>query len=295
MNIAAPSLVTLEQARVLDALARTGSLQAAAKALAKGHPAVLYSLKTLEDAVGLRLLDRSGYRLKFTPAGERVLEALRELLLAEQRVRVAVHEVKTGWEPRLGIVVDGVCPTARLFEVVGELARVAAPTKIDVITEFLSGVEAAFEERAADLMISALPVASAGVVATALPAFDAYLVAAKRHPLAARKKLSLDDLAASVLLTVKGSDPRLSLPTAGLEAQSRVVLNDFASKKTAIVAGAGFGWLPEHLIARELEKGELKRLSFTGGSTHAFAPRLYRRRGTKLGRAAQAVFAALTD
>ncbi len=63
MNIAAPSLVTLEQARVLDALARTGSLQAAAKALAKGHPAVLYSLKTLEDAVGLRLLDRSGYRL----------------------------------------------------------------------------------------------------------------------------------------------------------------------------------------------------------------------------------------
>jgi DNA-binding transcriptional LysR family regulator len=44
--------VTLDQARVLDALARHGTLQRAATALGKGHSSVIYALKTLEDAIG---------------------------------------------------------------------------------------------------------------------------------------------------------------------------------------------------------------------------------------------------
>ncbi len=295
MDIVAAPVVTLEQARVLDALAKAGSLKAAAKALAKGHSAVLYTLRTLEEALELRLLDRSGYRLKFTPAGERVLEGMRQLLEAERRLQVAVHEVKSGWEPRLSIVVDGVCPTSRLFEVVAGLARSGAATRIEVITEFLSGVEAAFEAREADLMISVLPASSGLVTATVLPTFRAYLVAHKRHPLSAQKRLTLEELASNVLLTVRGSDPRLSLSTSGIEPQSRVVLNDFAAKKTALLAGVGFGWMPEHLIQAELARGDCKKLSLAAGATHEFAPRLYRRRGRKLGRAGQAVFAALTE
>ena len=45
--------VTLDQARTLDAFAREGTLQAAAKRLSKGHPAVLYALKQLEQQTGL--------------------------------------------------------------------------------------------------------------------------------------------------------------------------------------------------------------------------------------------------
>jgi DNA-binding transcriptional LysR family regulator len=288
-----PSLVTLDQARVLDALARHGTLQRAATALGKGHSSVIYALKTLEDALGLALLDRWGYRLRLTPAGAAVLGAARGLLEAERHLEDVVHQVKSGWEPRLTIVVDGVCPTATLFETVGQLAREAAATRVDVHTEFLGGVERAFEELEADLMIAVLPVASKAVTSTTLPELEAHLVAHKRHPLARKSKLALTDLAESLLLTVKGSDPRLSLPTASLESQSRVVLPDFAAKKTAILTGVGFGWMPEHLIERELERGELVRLDLGPRATHRFAPRLYRRRGRKLGRAGQQVYAAL--
>jgi DNA-binding transcriptional LysR family regulator/lysophospholipase L1-like esterase len=287
------SLVTLEQARVLDALARHGTLQRAAAALGKGHSSVIYALKTLEDALGLALLDRSGYRLRLTPAGDAVLGAARGLLEAERQLEDVVHQVKSGWEPRLTIVVDGVCPTAKLFETVGVLAREAAATRVDVHTEFLGGVERAFEELEADLMIAVLPIGSKAVTSTALADVDAHLVAHKRHPLAQKSKLALADLAESLLLTVKGSDPRLSLPTASLESQSRVVLPDFAAKKTAILTGVGFGWMPGHLIERELERGELVRLDLGPRATHRFAPRLYRRRGRKLGRAGQRVYAAL--
>jgi DNA-binding transcriptional LysR family regulator len=285
--------VTLDQARVLDALARHGTLQRAATALGKGHSSVIYALKTLEDALGLALLDRSGYRLRLTPAGDAVLSAARGLLEAERHLEDVVHQVKSGWEPRLTIVVDGVCPTATLFETVGQLAREAAATRVDVHTEFLGGVERAFEELEADLMIAVLPVASKAVTSTALSEISAHLVAHKRHPLAQKAKLAFADLSESLLLTVKGSDPRLSLPTSGLESQSRVVLPDFAAKKTAILTGVGFGWMPEHLIERELARGELVRLDLGARATHRFAPRLYRRRGRKLGRAGQAVFSAL--
>lgn len=287
--------VTLEQARVLDALARKGTLQGAAKVLGKGHSSVIYALRMLEDGLALKLLDRSGYRLRLTPAGEAVLGAARALLDAERHLHDVVHEVKSGWEPRLSIVVDGVCPTTTLFETVGELARSVSPTRIDVVTEFLGGVERMFEELEADLMIAVLPVASKLVVPTVLPEFEAHLVAHRRHPLAQKGKLTLTDLADSLLLTVKGSDPRLSLPTVSLEAQSRVVLHDFAAKKSAILSRVGFGWMPEHLIERELSRGELVRLDLAPRATHRFAPKLYKRRGRKLGRAGQAVFSALVS
>jgi DNA-binding transcriptional LysR family regulator len=45
--------VTLDQARALDAFARTGTFQAAAKELHKVHTAVLYALKQLESQTGL--------------------------------------------------------------------------------------------------------------------------------------------------------------------------------------------------------------------------------------------------
>jgi DNA-binding transcriptional LysR family regulator len=95
------------------------------------------------------------------------------------------------------------------------------------------------------------------------------------------------------MLTVRGSDPRLELPTAHLEQGSTIHLNDFTSKKAAIVAGIGFGWLPDYLIERELARRSLRRVRWTGASAHVFAPRLYRRGGAPLGRAATRLVAAL--
>ena len=52
-------VVTLDQARALDALALHGTFAKAAAALHKQHTAVLYALRTLEAQTGLALLDRA--------------------------------------------------------------------------------------------------------------------------------------------------------------------------------------------------------------------------------------------
>lgn len=286
--------VTLEQARALDALAREGTLQKAARVLHKGHTAVLYALGGLEAQTGLVLLDRSGYRLRLTPAGLEVLEHARRMLASERGLAEAVARMKTGWEPALRVVFDGIVSIEPLLGWMRALLGEGAPTRVSISAEFLGGVEEAYERTQADLMVAVLPAQLPGLSWRALPPLRALLVAHRAHPLATgRRRLSAADLSEHVLLTVRGSDPRLSLSTAGLTGRASVHLNDFGSKKRAIVEGLGFGWLPEHVAGPELRRGTLRVLRFAAGAEHEFHPRLYHREGLHLGRAGGALLEAL--
>ncbi len=286
--------VTLEHARTLDALARTGTLQAAARELHKSHTSILHALRGLEAQTELVLLDRRGYRLKLTSAGQRVLEHCRQLLASERALAAACQEMRTGWEPSLRIVFDGVVSSAPILEAVGTLVKEGAATRIAVSGEFLGGVEAAFDRDEADLMITVLPPRREGLVGKRLAPIRAFLVAHRSHALCrARGVLGRDALAAHVLLNVRGGDPRLELPTQGIEPRGTIALADFEAKKRAIVAGIGYGWIPEHVGERELAKRELRVLRFEGGSEHTFQPRLYHRQGARLGRAGKRVVEAL--
>ena len=124
--------VTLEQLRALDALARTGTFAAAAAALGRGHTSVLYLIRTLEDALGFAVVDRSGYRTALSAHGQRVLDGGRAVLAAEADLAAAVVELRAGWEPTLTVVFDGIVPIEPLLVAVGRLAAERAPTRIDV-------------------------------------------------------------------------------------------------------------------------------------------------------------------
>ena len=288
--------VTLDQARALDALARAGTLVAAAAELRKGHTAVMYGLRQLEAQTGLALLDRRGYRLQLTAAGKQVLEHCRRMLESEAALVAACHQLRTGWEPSVRVIYDGVCADAPLLRAVGALVAERAPTVLHVSSAYLGGVEDAFVREQADLMVAVLPAAPGlGLVATRLPPLVATLVVARGHPLARRRGDVDDDvLADHVLLTVHGSDPRLELPTAALERRATVDLNDFHAKRAAILAGIGYGWLPAHLCADDLRAGRLRRVHYRRGSEHRLLPRLYQRAGARPGPATRRLLDALT-
>ncbi len=270
--------ITLEQARALDALARRGTFIAAAAELRRGHTAVLYAIKTLEDVLGFPVLDCSGYRTRLTAHGRRVLDGCRALLAAEGELSSTVIELRAGWEPTLCVVFDGIVPIDPLLRAVGRLVAEKVPTRIDVRAEFLTGVEDAFERTAADLMIAVIPPSAGGLVALELAPLPASLVVAADHVLA-RGTHDQRVLGGHLLLTVRGSDPRLELSTSGITPRSTVHLNDFASKRAAILAGIGYGWLPDALIIGELAAGRLRRIRWSRPSTHVFHPHLYHRGG----------------
>ena len=273
--------VTLEQARALDALARHGTLAKAAASLGKQHSALVYSLKQLELQTDLALLDRTGYRIRFTSAGERVLGECKKMLHAEENLERTCRAIKTGWEPRVRVVFDGIFPVTTILSAIKAMSGV--PTQVEVFADFLDGVERAFVAHDADLMISVLA-PKESLERRRLSPLVAHLVAHRDHPLAKRRRVTERDLAEYPLLTVRGSDPRLALPTARLERAATMRLNDFHTKREAILAGLGYGWLPEYL-----DSPKLARSRFTGGSRHTFEPHVFWRAERDLGRAAKLV------
>lgn len=83
-------MLDLRQFAVLDAIARTGSLAAAARDLHYGQPTVSHHLRALERHLGLPLVERSATGTELTPAGEVFLTHTR---VVTERLRVAEHEV----------------------------------------------------------------------------------------------------------------------------------------------------------------------------------------------------------
>ena len=63
-------MLDLARLRVLDAVARTGSVTAAAKEMHYSQPSVSHHLARLERETGAQLLQRVGRGIRLTPTGQ---------------------------------------------------------------------------------------------------------------------------------------------------------------------------------------------------------------------------------
>ncbi len=273
--------LTLDHAKAFIALADHGSFAGAGKALAKPHTSVVYALARLEDETGLRLLDRTGHRSRVTPAGEQVLAGCRRMLEAHDTLVQRCDELRGGSEARLHIVVDASLPIEKLVRLVAQhSARPAAPP-IELETAVLGEVEERFTALDADVCLTVLPPARTGRPAIELTPLTLRLVAHRDHALGrARTRLTAEELAGHLLLTVRGSDVRLGLPTDPIDARGMVRFADFRAKRAALEAGLGYGWLP---LARFTRASGLVEVKWEGPSRHALPVRLVTRRAGRLG------------
>ena len=73
-------MLDVTRLRVIDAVARHGSVTAAAKELHYSQPSVTHHLTRLEAETGAQLLQRAGRRVRLTPAGELLASRAAEIL-----------------------------------------------------------------------------------------------------------------------------------------------------------------------------------------------------------------------
>src|SRR5690349_13772178 len=73
-------MVTLVQLRVIDAVARLGSVTAAAKELRYTQPSISHQLSRLEAQLGAQLLQRVGRGIRLTPAGRLLADRAAEII-----------------------------------------------------------------------------------------------------------------------------------------------------------------------------------------------------------------------
>jgi len=281
--------ITIDQAKAFDAIVRHGTFQKAAESLNKGHSAVMYLIKTLEEETQLTLLDRSGYRNRLTGHGEVVLRHCQQILVTKDELDQICQKLKGGWEPSLKLVYDGVIDFNRICEAILKLNDSQIPTKIKILAAYLREVETAFMEEKADMMLTILPIEEMNIPFIKLQPLRMFLVAHEDHALAKSRngRMSVSVLNNHTYISVRGASVQLGLATERLEFSSSFLVNDFYMKKQAILKRLGYGWLPEYLIRKELADRSIRVLQTGIINKHTFHPRLYHRGTDTIGNTAE--------
>jgi DNA-binding transcriptional LysR family regulator len=274
----------LDAVEALDAVVDGGGIARAAERLNKVPSAVSYQVRRLEEQLGVKMLDRDGYRLRLTPAGEAVLAEGRRLLAEARQVEALARQFAEGWEPKLLVIIDGILPMEPALAAFRTLAEERVPTRIQLKVEFQRGVQFCFERDQADLMLVKDYEARPYLKTEELPEVECVLCVAPGHELAAARAVQLRDLQDHVELSVQDSSGRRDDPH-GFGGERVFHLSGFDAKRQALLMGVGFGWMPLNLIREDLRAGRLSELRYAGGSRYRFTPRLVQRTDTPPGRA----------
>jgi DNA-binding transcriptional LysR family regulator len=248
--------VTLDQLRVLVAVADSGGFSAAARRLGRVQSAVSHAVAALESQLGLVLFDRAPHRPVLTGEGRLLLAAARRALEAAAEVVQAADAIAGGLEPEVGLAVDALLPEAVLVGACRDFAAAYPTVRLRLEVDTLSSVAA----RVRDGVIG--PAARAdGLERRHLLDVRMVPVAAPGHPLARRRgRLPTAALAAHVQIVLSERAPGGQSPDEGVLSPHTWRVADLGTKQALLVGGLGWGSLPEHRARPELRRGRLRRL-----------------------------------
>lgn len=258
--------ITLDALRVLDAIDRKGSFGAAAEALFKVPSALSYTIQKLESDLGINLFDRSKQKAQLTAAGRLLLEQGRQLLQAANAIEEAVQQLESGWETQLRIARDTVLPLAPLLRQINAFNQLDKRVAITISEEVLGGTWDALIAERCDLALGASGDLPRGIFEYRLMGEVEFVFAvAREHPLRFHKG-PVDAAAIAAFPTIVIADSSLSAPgrSSGLlESRQIIRVPNAAAKIQAQQMGVGVGFLPKHLIRKELASGALAILDCT--------------------------------
>jgi DNA-binding transcriptional LysR family regulator len=256
--------ITLESLEVLDAIERKGSFAAAAASLYRVPSKVTYTVKRLEEDLGVSLFRKEGRRSVLTPAGRLLLDQGREILDAADRLVEDTRQLDRGWETRLRIALDSVFGFELLTTLIGEFCTLRPGTEIDISEEVLGGSWEAIATGRVDLVVGAPdePVDRRGLRVEPFRPIPWVFAVAPDHPLAGiSAPLTQDEQREHRAVIVKDSSrehPALSRRI--FEKQQRILVSGVEHKIAAQRAGLGAGFLPRPRIEHYLARGELVEL-----------------------------------
>ena len=250
-----------ENLDLIAAVARNGSMAAAARELGLVPSALTYRVRQVEEALDVLVFDRSSRRAQLTPAGAELLRAGEHLLHELDAVAQRVRRIATGWEPELSIAADALIARGTLFELCAAFYALGAPTRLRLRSETLSGTWEALQGGQADLALGVPTelVPSSGLRLEEMGAVSFVFALAPHHPLARQPEpLELEQIRQHRAVAAADSSQRGRGVTVGLQpGQDVLTVPSMQHKLEAQLRGLGCGWLPLPLAQPYIEAGRL--------------------------------------
>jgi LysR family transcriptional regulator, low CO2-responsive transcriptional regulator len=271
--------------------ARLKNFSRAAGALRLSQPSISLHVRGLEEWCGMRLFERRGRRVELTDAGETLKEHAQRILASFD---TALHDVRSVLElgrGRLAIGGAGLAGTYLLPKALS-IFKTIYP-KLDIYMNYgpATSIEQLLQEDTIEIGMFSRDSRVHGLLAVSYAASEMIIAAPPRHPLARKRRVSLEELAAEPFVMREpdssGTDlVRHFFKERGFDIKLAMEVSSHESIKVAVAEGLGITALGRRWIDNEVALGQiaiLKAPDFKLAIDH----RVVQREGRPLSQAAK--------
>jgi DNA-binding transcriptional LysR family regulator len=254
-----------DQLETFIEVARLSSFSRAAEKRFRTQPAISSQIRSLEEEVGAKLLDRSGGKVSITASGKLFLRFAEETLDARKAATTAIAETER--VPRGEIVVganEGTCLHI-LPEVFAHFKKQYPDVAVNIKRADYAKVLESVIDNSVDFGVVSMPITDSRLTAVLIHRDELVLIVPPRHPLSKLKSASAADIAQYPLLMPKVGHTRDALdelfherklkPRYSMELDSSELLKRF------VAADVGIGFIPRSNAHEDVQANVLVAIS----------------------------------
>jgi DNA-binding transcriptional LysR family regulator len=273
------------------AVASDRSFSAAARRLHRTQPAISQAVRRIEDELGERLFDRSSRDGTLTEAGRLLQDYAQRLLGLASEAETAVRELQ---QVRRGRVIVGANEAAvhSLLPHVEKFALAHPNVVIDVRRVPSRQIANAVLDRSLDFGVLTFQPADRGVQTISLGGDDVVLLTSPKHPLAGRRRVTLEEIGRQVVIAHNDPSPTRDRVLRAYERRQtsiniQISLPSLDGIKRAVEMGIGVALLPRRCALTEIARGHLAAMRVPDLGAQRTVRLVFRRTGER-SRAAEA-------
>ncbi len=255
---------SIDQLQAFIYAAEEGSFSAAARTLGKAQSAVSTAVINLEIDTGVELFDRSGRNPQLTEAGKVLLDHARSVLQSNREFMAQATSLSEGIETRICIAIEQGIFVPSLLEILDELGNLYPFVEVDLLEPGTNDVAGLLIQGRADIgLMMEQEGYPQGFFFRGVGHSRLIPACGRDHPLATLPQVSHADLRQHRQLIARS---RSVEDTSHLrERKSAKVWYSESPYVILDLLTAGMGWalLPQTVLARRLERGDLVRLHYS--------------------------------
>ncbi len=249
-----------------------GSFSHAAEELGVSQPAVSFQIRSLEERLGHRLLDRSGRRVTLTDAGRVVDQYARRILALEDDLEREIAELSDHMAGPL-VMGSSTGPGELLLpRLLGGFKQANPEVEVSLVVQDTQTVCDRVLEDDLELGVVGAARPHRGLVFEPFVRDELVLICRPDHPLATRRRISLEQLAEQpMILQQRGSGVRAVLESAFRAAGVRMREIDVTlelglqqSVRAAVLDGLGITVISRLAVERDVAEGRLAAIEVEG-------------------------------
>lgn len=206
-----PIFLELRHLKTLLALKESGSVSLAAKRVHLTQSALSHQIKLLEDQYDLTLFERKTQPIRFTVAGERLVQLSYEILPKVMEAELDLARIKQGEVGELRIAVE--CHTCFdwLMPAMDSFRQGWGLVELDIVSGFHTDTVGLLLTHRADWAVVSEMEETAGVAYKPLFSYEMVAICSKDHPLAQKEIWEPEDFRDETLIHYPVPDDMLDL------------------------------------------------------------------------------------